>query len=50
MKIKLFTCTNASTLENDVNEYLESFKNTDIIDIKMSESDNYNSIMVITRD
>lgn len=49
MKIKLFNWSNIETLEDQVNEYLSSIRNEDIVSIKMSESDNYNTIMVVTK-
>lgn len=49
MKIKLFNWSNIETLEDQVNEYLSSIRDEDIVSIKMSESDNYNTIMVVTK-
>lgn len=49
MKIKLFNWSNIETLEDQVNEYLSSICDEDIVSIKMSESDNYNTIMVVTK-
>lgn len=49
MTIKLFSNSCMNDLERDVNAFLADVSPTRIVDIKMTESNTYNSIMVILR-
>lgn len=49
MKIKLFSSSNNSILENDVNAFLKNIE-VEVIDIKFSSDNNYSNVMVIYND
>lgn len=49
MTIRIFSCSNSDTLMNDVNKYLSGFNNDEVVSIQMTESDRYNSVMVVTK-
>lgn len=49
MKIKLFSGKYSETLENNVNDFINS-TDIDVVDIKFSSSDNYTDIMVIFKE
>ena len=49
MTIKLFSNSCMRDLENDVNRFLFDIDPDRIVDIKMTESDTYNSIMIILK-
>lgn len=49
MKIKLFNRSNLDVLEEEVNKYLADIDDDQIVTIQMTESNEYNSVMVVTK-
>ena len=49
MKVKIFTRRNSDVLEEEVNKYLESLPEDCVWSIQMTESENCNSVMVVTK-